>query len=112
MINAVLEALFKAGGGSKATFCITGEKTCFEPPQGYLNDNITEMWKRLDERYGDEGKVVKIVLNENIQFRPIKENEERRLLAFVDIIVKASMGLKYLGQEPDLKKNQYDIFNN
>jgi len=42
MIEAILETLFKASGGQNATFCIVGPNVCFEPPQGYLNDNITE----------------------------------------------------------------------
>ena len=42
MIEAILESLFKAGGGKNATFCITGDNACFDPPQGFLNDNITE----------------------------------------------------------------------
>ena len=70
-----------------------------------MSDNIKEMWTRLDERYGDEGKIVEIVLNGIKHFRPIKENEERRLLAFIDIIEKASMELKYLGREPGIKNS-------
>ena len=42
MIEAILEVLFKASGGQNATFCIPGKDACFESPQGYLNDNITE----------------------------------------------------------------------
>ena len=42
MIEALLEVLFKASGGQNATFCIPGKDACFEAPQGYLNDNITE----------------------------------------------------------------------
>ena len=64
-----------------------------------MSDNMKEMWTRLDEKYGDEGKTVEIVLNDIKHFRPIKENEERRLLVFIDIIEKASK----LSQQ--LKKN-------
>ena len=70
-----------------------------------MSDSIREKWTRLKERYGDEGMIVEIVLNGIKPFRPIKENEERRLLAFFDIIEKASMELKYLGREPEIKNS-------
>ena len=56
-----------------------------------MSDNIKEMWTPLDERYGDEGKIVEIILNDIKYFRAMKENEERRLLTFIDIIEKTSM---------------------
>ena len=70
-----------------------------------MSDNIKEMWTRLDERYGDEGNIVEIVLNDIKHFRLIKEDEERRLLASIDVIEKASMELKYLGREPEIKNS-------
>ena len=72
-----------------------------------MSDNIKEMWRQLDERYGDEGKIAEIILNDIKHFRPIKANEERRLLTFTGIIEKASMETKYPGWEPEIKNSTF-----
>ena len=72
-----------------------------------MSDNIKEMWRQLDERYGDEGKIAEIILNDIKHFRPIKANEERRLLTFIGIIEKASMETKYPGWEPEIKNSTF-----
>ena len=71
-----------------------------------MGDKIKEMYARLDERHGDEDKIVEIVLNGIEHFRPIKKIEERRLLAIIDIIEKASMELSYLGRQREIKTVQ------
>ena len=70
-----------------------------------LSDDIKEMWQRLDERFSDAGKIVEIVLNDIKFFKPVKEHEEKRLLSFIDIIEKASLELKYLGREAEIKNS-------
>ena len=54
--------------------------------------------------YGKEGKIVEFVLNDIKHFRPIKENEERRALAIIDIIEKASLEFKDLRRESEINK--------
>ena len=70
-----------------------------------MSDDITEMWKRLDERFGDEAKIVEVVLNDIKSFRPIRENEEKRLLYFIDTIEKATNELIYLGREAEIQNS-------
>ena len=70
-----------------------------------MSDDLKEMWRRLEERYGDEGKIVEIVLNDIKHYKPVRENEERRLLNFIDIIEKADLELKYLGRESEIKNS-------
>ena len=70
-----------------------------------MSDDIKEMWQRLDERFGDAGKIVEIVLNDIKFFKSVKEHEEKRLLSFIDIIEKASLELKYLGREAEIKNS-------
>ena len=70
-----------------------------------MSDDLKEMWRRLEERYGDEGKIVEIVLNDIKHFKPLRENEERRLLQFIDIIEKANLELKYLNRESEIKNS-------
>ena len=54
-------------------------------------DNFVEMWKRLDEKYGDEGKVVDINLADVKNFEQIKNNENKRLIQFIDVLEKAKL---------------------
>ena len=42
LIEGITEMLFKASGGKDAVFCLTGDTACFEPPNSFLNDAITE----------------------------------------------------------------------
>ena len=68
-----------------------------------MSDQLDETWTRLDERYGDDGKVVEIVLNDIKHFGPIREHNERRLPTIIDIIENASMELKCLWRKPEKK---------
>ena len=58
IIEAILETLFKASGGQNATFCIVGPNVCFEQPQGYLNDNITEKVKQIIKTFGKKRQML------------------------------------------------------
>ena len=49
-------------------------------------DNFNEMWKRLDEKYGVEGKMVDIILAVK-NFKQIKDNENKCLIQFIDVFV-------------------------
>jgi hypothetical protein len=61
-----------------------------------VNDNLSEMWNRLEERYGNPGKVVDVILLDLKQFRLISENENQKFISFVDMIEKAYLDLKRL----------------
>ena len=75
-----------------------------------MSDQLDESRTRLDERYGDDGKVVEIVLDDIKHFGPIREYNERRLTTRIDIIENASMELKCLWRKPEKKSVKY--FNN
>ena len=59
----------------------------------------------MDERFGDAGGIVELVLNDIKFFKPVKEHEEKRLLSFIDIIEKACLELKYLAREAEMKNS-------
>ena len=40
-----------------------------------VEDDIQEMWKRLDERYGDPAKVADAIINTIQNIKPIKEGD-------------------------------------
>ena len=48
-----------------------------------IDDDISEMWKRLDEKYGDPTKVTDIIIDEIRRTRIIREGEEKRFVEFV-----------------------------
>ena len=66
-------------------------------------DNFVEMWTRLDEKYGDEGKMVDIILADVKNFKRIKDNENKRLLQFIDVLEKLNLEMKNLGRDSELQ---------
>ena len=43
-----------------------------------IDDDISEMWKRLDEKYGDPEKVADVIIDGIRRTRIIREGEEKR----------------------------------
>ena len=62
-------------------------------------DNFVDMWKRLDEKYVDEGKMVDIIPTDVKIFKQIKDNEHKRLLQFIDALEKVNLEMKFLDSE-------------
>lgn len=54
-----------------------------------IDDDISEMWKRLDEKYGDPTRI-------------IREGEEKRFVEFVEIVEDGYRDLKSLGLESEI----------
>ena len=55
------------------------EKEPAEAVKG-MDDDIREMWKRLDEKYGDPAKLTDTIINTIQDIRPIKEGENKRFI--------------------------------
>ena len=51
-----------------------------------VDDDIRDMWKRLDEKYGDPARVADAIINDIRRVRGIKEGENRRFVESVGII--------------------------
>ena len=66
-------------------------------------DNFVEMWKRCDEKYGDEGKMVDFILADVKNFEQIKDNENTRLIQFIDVLEKVNLEMQFLGKESELQ---------
>ena len=45
-----------------------------------VDDNLEEMWARLDRKYGDPTNLTDAVINAIQNFRPIREGENWKLL--------------------------------
>lgn len=67
-----------------------------------IDDDISEMWKRLDEKYGDPTKVTHIIIDEIRRTRIIREGEEKRFVEFVEIVEDGYRDLKSLGLESEI----------
>ena len=51
-----------------------------------IDDDISEMWKRLDEKNGDPAKVADVIIDGIRRTRIIREGEEKRFVEFVQIV--------------------------
>lgn len=67
-----------------------------------VDDDIRDMWKRLDEKYGDPARVADAIINDIRRVRGIKEGENRRFVEFVGIIEDGYRDLKRLGLETEI----------
>ena len=77
------------------------EKEPAETVKG-VDDDIKEMWKRFDEKYGDLAKLTDAIINTIQDIRPIKEGENKRFIEFVDAVEDGYKDLKRLGLEREI----------
>ena len=67
-----------------------------------IDDDITEMWKRLDEKYGDPSKVADVIIDGIRRTRMIRDGEEKRFTEFLEIIEDGYRDLRRLGLEAEI----------
>ena len=67
-----------------------------------IDDDISEMWKRLDEKYGDPAKVAAVIIDGIRRTRFIREGEEKRFVEFVEIVEDSYRDLKRLSLESEI----------
>ena len=48
-----------------------------------VDDDINEMWKRLDDKYGDPAKVAEVIIDSNRRTKIIREGEDKRLVEYL-----------------------------
>ena len=81
-------------------------RTCLDAEPARLvksvDDDIDEMWQRLDEKYGDPAKVVDVIIDEIKRFRMLREGEDKRFIEFVTLIEDGYRDLKRLGLETEI----------
>ena len=66
-----------------------------------IDDDLEEMWLRLDEEYGDPSQMVDLIMNEIKRFR-LPNNDKKKLLEFIDVIEMGYHDLKYLDMEKEM----------
>ena len=67
-----------------------------------VDDDIKEMWKRLDEKYGDPALLADAIINTNQDIRPIKEGKNKRFIKLVDTVEDGYKDLKRPGLEREI----------
>ncbi|CAB4029356.1 Hypothetical predicted protein [Paramuricea clavata] len=67
-----------------------------------VEDDIEEMLKRLDEKYGDPAKIADAVIESIKEVKVIKEGEHKRFINFVNIVEDAYQDLRRLGLEKEI----------
>ena len=67
-----------------------------------IDEDATEMWKRLDEKYRDPSKVADIIIDRIRRTRIIRDGKEKRFNEFVEIIEDGYRDLRRLGLEAEI----------
>ena len=66
-----------------------------------IDDDLDEMWLRLDEEFGDPSQMVDLIMNDIKRFR-LPNNDKKKLLEFIDLIEMGFHDLKYLDMEKEM----------
>lgn len=69
-----------------------------------VDDDITEMWKRLDEKYGDPAKLADAIIDSVQRVKPIREGDGKQFIEFVEIV---ECGYREFGEDRFRKGNNY-----
>ena len=67
-----------------------------------VDDDLNEMWKRLDDKYGDPAKVADVIIDSIRRTKIIREGEDKRLVEFVNMLEDGYRDLKRLGLEAEI----------
>ena len=90
---------------NSSTACYTLRSCLCEGPLVVVrgvDDDIDEMWRRLDEKYGDPAKITDVIINSIQRVKAIKEGEDKRCAEFVEIIESGYRDLLRLGVEKEI----------
>ena len=69
---------------------------------GCCNDDVTEMFERLDIKYGDPCKIIESIVSQIHKFKRLDADDPKRIIQFVDMLEKAHGDLKLLGLETEI----------
>ena len=65
-------------------------------------DDDIEMWRHVDEMYGDPAKITDVIINSIQRVKAIKEGEDKRFVEFVEVIESGYRDLLRLGLEKEI----------
>lgn len=67
-----------------------------------VDDDIREMWTRLEEKYGDPAKLADAIIDCVQRVKPIKEGEGKPFIEFVQIVEGGYRDLLRIGSEKEI----------
>ena len=67
-----------------------------------VDDDLDEMWKRLDDRYRRTSKLTESIMYDIKRRKPIKEEDEKRFVEFADLIERGHHDLAHMKVEHEL----------
>jgi len=67
-----------------------------------IDDNLAEMWKRLDERYGRSSKIVDAIMYEIKQLKAVSDGDGSKFIQLVDVIEKCYLDLVRANMESEI----------
>ena len=70
-------------------------------------DDDIEMWRHVDEMYGDPAKITDVIINSIQRVKAIKEGEDKRFVEFVEIIESGYRDLLRLGLEKEITTTSF-----
>ena len=68
----------------------------------FCDDSVTDLFSRLDEKYANPAKLVDCVIAEITRFKKIGDDENKKFIAFVDIIDKGYRDLNSLDLKSEI----------
>jgi len=70
-----------------------------------VDDDIGEIWERLDDRYGKASKLTDVIMHDIKKLKPVAEGEDKKFLEFVDCIERSYRELKRVDMETEISNS-------
>ena len=70
-----------------------------------VDDDLEEMWVRLDERYGRSSKIVDAIMFEIKQLKPVSEGDGRKFVDLVDTVERCYRDLAHIKMESEISNS-------
>ena len=67
-----------------------------------VDDNLVEMWSRLDDKYGRSSKIVDAIMYDIKTLKPVTDNNTARFVEFVDTIERCYRDLQRISMESEI----------
>ena len=67
-----------------------------------VGDDISEMWERLDEEYGEPAMVADAIIDEIKRFKPMRDGDHKRFIEFRGVIEEGYRDLGRLSMEREI----------